>query len=644
MTTFVRPRYLPGLDGVRAIAVLAVLLYHGQVPWARGGFLGVDVFFVLSGFLIAGLLLAERQRWGSVDLSAFWLRRARRLLPALFLVLVGVAVYAATLASPTQRSVIRGDALATLGYVANWRFVLAEQSYFAQYDEPSPLRHMWSLGIEEQFYLVFPLLLVGLLALGVRQWGLAAVLSAGALGSAALAAVLYLPGTDPSRAYYGTDTRLQALLVGAVAAVLFRNVTARGDRGPLAYLSIAGRSVPLPGRYSVGVLGLTGLAVLGWLARDTDGWLYRGGFLLVAVLSAAVVVAAAAERSATARLLSVEPLRRIGIISYGLYLWHWPVYVVFSPARIGFDGAGLLLLRLGVTFALAIASYLLVERPVRAGALSRRWAPRQLGRVVAAGVAAVIVAVVAGTAGAGTVATTPVASAGPPPQVRQRGDIAAYLVGDSVPYSLRASFRPETVPGLYVAGSTQLGCGLIPVPISLDGQPRPLDARCVPWSQAWPQEVPAVHPDVAVLFVGIGEQFDHVVDGVTVRFGSSAFERHLDRELGKDVALLGAGQRPVAVVNVACHRVLDTGLSEDARIINDDSRVRWLNRAIARFAERQAGRVVLLDLYAFLCADGYASARDGVPLRTDGLHFTEGGAVIVWRWLGPALIRLAQGG
>ncbi|MEN3362017.1 MAG: hypothetical protein V7637_5999, partial [Mycobacteriales bacterium] len=678
-----RLRYQPGLDGVRGLAVVAVLLYHAQLSWARGGFLGVDVFFVLSGFLITRLLLAEWHRWGSIDLRAFWLRRARRLLPALFLVLLAVALYASVLASAGQLATIRGDALATLGYVANWRFVFARQSYFAQYDEPSPLRHMWSLGIEEQFYLLFPLLLIGLLTLRLRRPALATVFGAGALGSAALAAVLYHPGADPSRVYYGTDTRLQALLVGALAAALFRPAPqaaparshagrarstvpagpSPADAAPArsqdaaagrvdgrsgyparaAYLSVAGLAVPLPGRRSFGLLGLAGLLACFGTARDTAGWLYRGGFLLIALVAAAVIVAAATDGSLTARVLSVEPLRRLGLISYGLYLWHWPVYVVLTPSRVGVEGAGLVLLRLAVSMALATASYLLVERPVRAGALGRRWSVRRLRPAAAGSLALVLAAVLAGTAGAGNAADPGSTTAsGPPAQQRQPSDVAAYLVGDSVPFNLRTNFRPEYAPGLFVAGSTQLGCGLIPVPIALDGQPKALDPRCLPWSQAWPADADAVRPDIGVVFVGIGEQFDHVVDGRVLTFGTPAFERHLDTELTKALGLLGLGRRPVAVVNVGCHKVLDTGLSGDAKVINDEARVRWLNQAVGRYAGQQPG-VSLIDLYGFLCADGYTDARDGVQLRVDGLHFTPDGAAIVWRWLGPQLIDLAHG-
>ena len=285
----------------------------------------------------------------------------------------------------------------------------------------------------------------------------------------------------------------------------------RTEPRPAAYLSVAGRDVPLPGRRSTGLFGLAGLAVVMITARDTAGWLYQGGFLLVAVLAVLVVVAAADDRSTTARLLSWEPLRRVGLISYGLYLWHWPVYVVLTPDRVGATGPALLVLRLAVTGLLAAASYVLVERPVRAGALGRRWSARRLRPLVAGSLAAVVALVLAGTAGAGPPAGAPVAPAAA--QQRRAGDVAVVPARRLRAYSLRMGFRPETVPGLFVAGSTQLGCGLIPVPLAIDGQPKALDARCRPWDAAWPADVAAVNPDVAVLFAGIGEQFDQVVDG-----------------------------------------------------------------------------------------------------------------------------------
>lgn len=195
-----RMQYLPALDGLRAFAVLAVMAYHGGVARTPGGFLGVDLFFVLSGFLITSLLVLEHRKSGAVDLRAFWIRRARRLLPALVLVLAWVALYAAIWADPAQLSTLRGDSLATAFYVANWRFVVAEQSYFEQFLTPSPLRHMWSLGIEEQWYLVWPLAFIGLRRLVGATRRLPGPLVAGAIGSAAVMAALEASAADPSRA------------------------------------------------------------------------------------------------------------------------------------------------------------------------------------------------------------------------------------------------------------------------------------------------------------------------------------------------------------------------------------------------------------------------------------------------------------
>ena len=199
MATEGRIRYEPGLDGLRAVAVLAVLGYHGSVGWLRGGYLGVDVFFVLSGYLIKTLLLVEFGRTGKIALAAFWVRRARRLLPALGLVFVGIALYAAFVAAPAQLSRIRGDAFATLGYVANWRFVFSGQGYFDQFGVPSPFRHMWSLAIEEQFYLLWPFLVALVLRWRPRLATLQRGFAVAAVASALLMTVMFRAGSDPSR-------------------------------------------------------------------------------------------------------------------------------------------------------------------------------------------------------------------------------------------------------------------------------------------------------------------------------------------------------------------------------------------------------------------------------------------------------------
>jgi len=223
--------YQPGLDGLRAVAVGAVLLFHGGVTWMRGGFLGVDIFFVLSGYLITTLLLVEWGRTRHIRLLAFWARRARRLLPALALLLVGVVLFGLLVAAPETLDRLRDDALSSIGYVANWRFIASGQSYFDQFVEASPLRHSWSLAIEEQFYLLWPLVLLVLLRWRPRLSSLARLFAAGAIASALLMAVLVDPEGDPSRVYYGTDTRAQALLVGATLAAIMLRLRTRRD-GP----------------------------------------------------------------------------------------------------------------------------------------------------------------------------------------------------------------------------------------------------------------------------------------------------------------------------------------------------------------------------------------------------------------------------
>ncbi len=348
--------YQPALDGIRAFAVAAVLFYHAGQSWAVGGFLGVDTFFVLSGFLITTLLVTEWTNRGGIQLLAFWGRRARRLLPALFLVMVGIVVYAGVFAAPGELGRIRADSFASLGYVANWRFILSGQSYFDQFSQPSPLRHMWSLAIEEQFYLVWPLVVAGLLwwrrSLKVLLVACVVLIAA----SATLMAVLYQPGRDPSRVYYGTDTRAQSLLIGAVVGILVFM------HGPI--LSRAAR-------IAVRVAAVVGAGYTLWLfwrmSERTDA-LYQGGFLLAALAVSAVIVSVIQpDRGVLGRFLSVPPLRWVGRISYGLYLWHWPVYLTITHTRTGLDGFSLLVVRIAVSVALAALSFYAVERPIRAG-------------------------------------------------------------------------------------------------------------------------------------------------------------------------------------------------------------------------------------------------------------------------------------
>ena len=357
--------HIPALDGLRALAVASVFAYHADVAWAPGGFLGVDVFFVISGFLITALLLAEWRTHQWLDVLQFWKRRALRLLPALLLLLVAVWVAVPFLAAD-QAGRLQGDIRGALAYVTNWRLIFQHQSYFEATGRPPILQHLWSLAVEEQFYLVWPLVLwcaLGLLRHGSRLVGW---ILGSALVSAGLMAVLYHPGTDPSRVYYGTDTRVGTILIGAALACVWSPWRLR--RRP----TVAARAMLV-------VPGTAALAVLGWSVTHFNQFsdtLYRGGFLGVAV--AAAVLVAVISHPATPGLSTVlgcRPLVWLGKRSYGIYLFYWPVLMLTrAHYDVPLSGNVLLAARAAVTVGLAAVSYRFVETPVRTGALGRLWA------------------------------------------------------------------------------------------------------------------------------------------------------------------------------------------------------------------------------------------------------------------------------
>jgi peptidoglycan/LPS O-acetylase OafA/YrhL len=417
---------MPGLDGLRALAVLIVIAYHLGVGWAPGGLLGVGVFFTLSGYLITDLLLGQ---WvtGRIPLREFWLRRARRLLPALFVMLAVVAAWV-TLADPSQVADLRGSVISAALYVNNWWLISQHISYFARFGPPSPLGHLWSLAIEEQFYLLWPWLLLG----GVRlvhertPWvrirvRLAALTLVLAAASVATMALTYHPGFDFSRAYDGTDTRAFGLLIGAALAMVW----------PSREL---GRAISVRTRRvldALGVLGLVTIAALVWRTNQYSSFLYPEGLVVLSVATALVVLAVAHPATRTGRALGWRPLRWLGVRSYGIYLWHFPIIVLTTPSVAGGGvdptaqhGVGLVraTLQVGATIVVAALSWRFVEEPVRRGALGRlvarareaRWRPSVRVRPAWAAVAAAGIAILAldGVGLAGASPPAPVSSLG----------------------------------------------------------------------------------------------------------------------------------------------------------------------------------------------------------------------------------------
>jgi len=375
----VQRRRLAGLDGLRALAVVAVLLFHADAHLVPGGFLGVDLFFVISGYLITRLLLRELAETGKIDLAGFYLRRVIRLVPAV-VVLIGFVSVGSLIWWRDELSSLPGSALSSLGYVANWWLIDSQQSYFVASGRPPMLQHLWSLAIEEQFYLIWPMVLLVVIGgprwIKPRRFGRIAWLSiALALGSASLMA--YIAGrdgvpyaADSSRIYFGTDTHGMGLLLGAAFGALAERLAYRPRRGwRIRY-------------WPTDVLGGVALALLTGLVLRVDQFsngLYRGGFLGVSALAVLVVATVSRRGSRLGRVLDIRPLRWLGDRSYSLYLWHWPVIIVTRP---GVDLSAnrwvIFAIRLVVPVALASLSYGLVESPLRR--YGRRYLARRSAR------------------------------------------------------------------------------------------------------------------------------------------------------------------------------------------------------------------------------------------------------------------------
>jgi peptidoglycan/LPS O-acetylase OafA/YrhL len=629
-------RRLPYLDGIRAFAVTVVVLFHAGVSWVGGGLLGVDVFFVLSGFLISALLCTEFAAEATIRLGAFYARRARRLLPALFILLLGVAAYAYFFSSTVDVASVRGDALSTLFYFSNWHFIFSDQGYFVQSASPSPLLHTWSLAVEEQYYLIWPPVALFVL----RRWrrpGLAVVAAVGALASAGLMAALYHVGVSTDRLYYGTDTRAQALLVGSFLGVVASGRTWRPFDPHWAHTR--------PGRATGLFLAVVGCAGLLWAWHALQGqepMLYDGGFLLVALFAAAVIASVMSwPSSPLAVLLSTRPLVLVGRISYGVYLYHWPLFLAINQAHTGLQGLSLLAVRLTTTFATAYLSWRFVEEPIRRGQWFTSWRAVSAAAVVAAGTAlAVFAATVVPAAVLPASAVDAERHAIPAAEEARLQQAHAFtsdpvpflMVGDSVAWSAARGLRIDSTRhyGVRVINGGVLGCDLDRTPsrfggVVYDGEP---GVNCGSWPTVWRGAVLRDRPEVVGLLIGRFELGTHFHDGRWVHVGERRWDAVLTEQLNRAVDILASGGAKVVVFTFP---YVDPPLEQPDGAPwpeNLPSRVIAWNHLLRQVAAGHRDVVTLVPLNRILDPHGhYANVVDGVAVRTadDGIHITTAG-------------------
>jgi len=618
-------RYIPGLDGLRAAAVLAVIAYHFGMPWAQGGFLGVEMFFVLSGYLITDILIADRQQYGRIRLGAFWRRRARRLLPALLTMLAAVSFWL-WITDESRLTQLGGDLLSAILYVNNWWLIFHKVSYFESFGPPSPFGHLWSLAVEEQFYVVWPLF-VALALRWLKRRGALAVL---ALAVAALSAfamwLLYTPGTDPSRVYYGTDTRAFGMLIGAAAALLL----------PSGRLSDLVRGRGLTVLDALGGIGLlTALAmILG--VGEYDAFLYPGGFLLLAAATVAVVAAVVHKEGRLGRLLGIAPLRWIGVRSYGIYLWHYPVFVLTSPpASTEGPDYGRMALQLALTLGLAALSWRWIEQPVRTGVFGRN-----VRLLLAGNRAGIAAAAAAGLLLLGALCANIADKAAVEVAAPETGPIGMTDRTETQPPESPQDGRPSDAPVLPAglkpagpAGTAELPAqpSATPAPPGRPGGSGP-DARPSPPAGGGPDASAGSGADITVIgdsiILGVAPYLEERLPGIRVdgEKGRQLYDApELIEEMRKEGTL---GSKVVIELGTngtfsakQLNRLLDSlGQAERVVLINTRVPRKWqnnVNAALKKAAEEREN-VELIDWYAASKNHDDYFYPDGVHLKPEG--------------------------
>jgi len=616
-------KWRPGLDGLRAIAVLGVMAYHEPNVELAGGFLGVDLFFVLSGFLITGLLLDERRRSGTVSLRSFWNRRARRLLPALAAFLLAVVAITMIIGDVSQRRDLPGGIFSSVFYVSNWNLITQNQSYFNQFGSLSPLRHLWSLAIEEQFYLLWPLIVLACLMHSRRL--LIAVTAIATICSIGLMAFLLGDG-DPSRSYYGTDTRAFSLLIGALGAIFAWHLRPSGKR-----------------TFLLSVIGLAGLAAAFAFIHDDDRWMYRGGFVLFALLALGVIILASGE-TFVSKAMAHPVLRKIGFLSYALYLWHWPVRVFVTDTRLhlpnsaagGWAGVAI---RLAITFGLSWLSMELIERWFRRSQLGV--ARFGLGWLAIGAVLIALAAMAAPSSGSTIENSTNAEKSAQRERsltpIDDPSKPILLVAGDSVAVTLENGLRRVIDPTINIVGGGELGCAILTSPraMAFDGTWSKDGTECPDHNTYWNNLVQVQTPDVVVLLSGAWDLYARDWGSGAIVPGDPEFDLNYRSALDESLRVLASNGAEVIVLTTPCFA---PNAGEKPGPQHDPQRARRLaaiQREVVETFNRAApsAPAAIVDLQSITCDNGFTPTRDGVSWRPDGVHFSVDGSQIAARWL-----------
>jgi len=656
--------YEPSLDGIRAFSVIAVMLYHANIAWLPGGFLGVEVFFVVSGFLITSLLIEERESTQRIDLKQFWIRRARRLLPVFFVMLCATAVCVAFYATDSAPD-FRRDVLPSLGYFSNWWQIFAvDTPYFAASSLPV-LRHLWSLAVEEQWYLIWPLLftfIFGAKWMRPKISGALLLLCSGAIIIATAFRFAQDNETRTNFLYLSTVTRSSGLLLGAAVALLWRPWRKTPTRLVLTRSLVAD---------ALAIVSIVVIGVLMATVHVVDARLYQGGLAATTIASAVVVAVVMRPNGVfVQKFFSQELFVEIGRRSYGLYLWHWPIFVI-THAR---DSGNRLAVAIAITAIINEFVYQFVEIPTRQGALGNWWRNRQqlsaMRRRLPVLIAAVVVASL-GITGVKVVGieardlaidsssatlvfevpTTVVDTATslvPAPALTTTTTIAKLprtmlIVGDSQAHALAIN-KPSGMEKTFVVADGSIdGCGIYDRGVGVggtNGNFRRNFANCVGFEKSWAKSATKTRADVALVVIGAWEVLDLKINGFTFAFNTSPADTMFRTQMKRGIDALRSTGATVALLEVACMRPVDSkgGPVPALPQRGDDARTRHLNDLMREIAAPEDDGVFFISGPKEWCTDPTISTS--LSYRWDGVHAYKPGAKLIFETIATLILQL----